>query len=273
MQITARYIAYLIALPTAYLIFCMFYDHWGSDYTWLLIPLMLVLSLIYVFHAQLDQFLIRKQPQLDSDLHQLLRTLHPTIDTLLSNSGHTFHDLYSYSHYCEFTGMGIQSIPDDLKNLVTLRAFHFRAKNKNWPYHYNRIVFYKHPFITPDIQQVHCVETHHDDGVLIFSLEQLIPSLDSKFGQGIFDIALYAFAEAYYKLYPRSLELRDEDLFKRLQEAIGIDIAQLIQNLGIQSPSTYALLAYYCIKRREQISQNWPELLALLQEDIVTDQA
>jgi hypothetical protein len=74
----------------------------------------------------------------------------------------------------EFIPMGLDTVPEEIKIMALAPAIQMGLhQSSKIMRHYNRIVFYIHPFITPNLQKVHISETDHEDGVLIFSIELL----------------------------------------------------------------------------------------------------
>jgi hypothetical protein len=102
----------------------------------------------------------------------------------------------------DFIPMGIPDIPEDVKYLIAAQALIISRHRENWLLEpYFRIVLYPHPFLSPAMPETaHTSEIHEEDGVLIFSLEQLLPGFFS-WGKH-FNICTYEWARAYYSLFP-----------------------------------------------------------------------
>ena len=129
--------------------------------------------------------------------------------------------------------MGVQDIPEDIKYLVAAQALILSRKKENWLLEpYFRIVLYPHPFLSPEIPEtVHASELHEEDGVLIFSMEQLLPGFFS-WGKH-FNLCTYEWARAYYSLFPAEKdELKDYQLDnipivfqpEEVKKFIGLDL-------------------------------------------------
>ena len=174
---------------------------------------------------------------------------------------HSESDLLIHTFNCEFIGQGFESIPDDLKHIITAHAFYFgNSSHPKWPSHYNRIVFYKHPFLTPNQEEfVHSVEIDDEDGVLIFSLEQALPGIEQN-GK-FYNIVVHGFAEAFLVLYPiENFDLSQDDIWDRLGTGLGITKEHVTGIIGLKEVNIYAVLAHYYIYFPNKMVDIFPEL-------------
>jgi len=231
-----------------------------SDYINWVIPLSMLVAVVIVLRHQIDSWYVRKsKPQMDSTLHAILKRKVFGYDEMFVGSHYNKTDHLAFNHDCDFIGQGLESIPDDLQHMVTAHAFFFgKETHRKWPSHYNRIVLYKHPFLSPRFDEdVHSVEHHHEDGVFIFSLEQGIPGIERP--KHHYNIFLHGFADAFFTLYPVHHHYDEAAIFEKLEEAVGVTEDHLISVIGLDEINPLAVLAHYYVYRPEVISEAFPE--------------
>lgn len=133
----------------------------------------------------------------------------------------------------EFIPMGNEKLVEELKIMAIAPAIHLGLHH--YPEvlkHYNRIVFYPHPFITPVIDQVHICETHHDDGVIILCSEMLQAAHVSP--KKFYNIALHEWCDIALKnncIDKKNLPTADHEL----ERIIQMNIQQLEEYLGVKA--------------------------------------
>ncbi len=94
-----------------------------------------------------------------------------------------------------------KSVPEDFKAIIAAHAIQMTLGMKDFLVgDYDRIIIYNHPFPSPGHQFLHTVEVHHEDGLMLLSLEQLMSSIGQPSKN--FNIAYYGYAQALLKLYP-----------------------------------------------------------------------
>ncbi len=151
------------------------YLAWSDDPSWapFMIPPVLLAAVTYVLSPQLDWWHFQRRPpavpegflRLLSKKNKLWKNLGPpTRKRLLQHMM-----LYTKAH--SFTGKSIKKVPEDAKmvigfyaSLLTLNRGDYLLKP------YERIVFYPHPFPSPEVEELHISEHHPADGVLVFAL-------------------------------------------------------------------------------------------------------
>ena len=103
-----------------------------------------------------------------------------------------------------------KSIPEDFKAIIAAHAIQMTLGVKDFLVgDYDRIIIYNHPFPSPLHKFLHTVEVHHDDGLILLSLEQLMSSIGQPAKN--FNIAYYAYAQALLHLYPTLMEVPSVD--------------------------------------------------------------
>jgi hypothetical protein len=255
----SRILLIILGIPTAYFAYTLF-SVYKSSYSFMLIPLGMMVAVTIVFQSQIDSWWIKKsKPKMDATLQSILEKKVIGYNKLFTTSHYQPEDHLIYTYDCDFIGQGLENIPDDLKHLITAYAFYFgKQQHKKWPGHYDRIVLYKHPFLTPTFDsQAHAVEHHLDDGVIIFSLEQLMAAIERR-GQ-FYNVLIHGFADAFLDLYPVSSELPDKVIWERLS-TIGIHQSQIAAIIGLDEINVMAVVSNAYIHDQETLEDLFPEL-------------
>ena len=255
----SRIILIIVGIPTAYFIYSLFSIE-KSEFTYFLIPLGIIIAITIVFQSQIDSWWIKRtKPQIDPVLLRILQSKITGYDDLFIDSFYQPEDHAIYTYDCEFIGQGLENVPDDLQHIITAHAFFFgNQEHKKWPRHFDRVVLYKHPFLTPSIDSVaHTVEHHFDDGVIIFSLEQLMAAIERR-GR-FYNIALHGFADAFLELYPLQRHLTNDEIWNRLS-TLGVKKSEIVAIIGLEEINTLAVVAHFYVYQPDKIYSLFPEL-------------
>lgn len=255
----SRVLLVLFGIPTLLLIYFLFNDQL-KEYSYLLLPLGVLIATTFVLQHQIDGWWIRRlNPSLDPKLKAILQSRVSGYSQIFSGKNYSEKDFIVFTHDCEYIGKGIETIPDDIKHLISCHAFYFGdASQSKWPKQYNRIVLYPHPFLSPQYEdQVHSVESHEKDGVLIFSMEQLISSINQP-GK-VYNIAIHGFAQAYFNLYTVHLSVDDMEIWRRLSENLSVSRTEIEAIVGLDDFDALIPLAHYYIFHSEHIRRIFPE--------------
>lgn len=268
-------LANLIALPfgiclliIAYLV----YDSTDSKLLfWAIVPIT-ALVLIYLFSPQINYWWLSKNPvSLDPPIRQMLFKTNPIYESLQMDQQKEFDKrLLLFVEGKEFTGKGREedttNIPYDIKNLIsqvpitmTLNLKEFTFKN------FDRIILYKHPFPSPKFQFLHTVETHVEDGLIIFSLEHIQKSLFNK--EEYYDITWHGFAEAFVKLNP-NLDYPDipNNIWQDIEEISPQTQQEILNILGFKTIDPLPVLINLYFNYRTAFGKKHPSMLQKFDE-------
>ncbi len=179
----------------------------GIDMAYWILAVTLILVFLYISMPYIDHWFLKRNPIiLDPKIIDWLSQHHPFYQALSTDDKEKFESrLATYLSVREFKAIGkeLRDVPIDLKGIiasngiqVTFGQEDFLLKN------FNRIFVYKHPFPSPRFKFLHTVETQIEDGVIIFSLEQLLEGLlhpNQKY-----NIGTHGYIEAWTKLHPNA---------------------------------------------------------------------
>ncbi len=177
----------------------------NRSYYWL-IPLLVILSIIYVFQYQINEWWLKKYPiPLDDQDRQLLEKHSVFFKGLNETDKIRFGTrVYQFVRTKEFVAIGKEhkAVPYDIQLLTAMVALEVSFFGEKPLYdNYDRIIFYKHPFPTPKIQQLHTVETHAEDGVILMALDYLAAAITDPVR--FYHIGYHAFGEAFMFEQPK----------------------------------------------------------------------
>ena len=213
----ARRLTVPLALWIMIVLYLAFVEEMDGVMIWI-IPPALLLMIVYIFTPQLNYWYVQRyRPTLDEPLRKFLHHLAPWITRLDPDAQKKLEErLVLHMEGSDFSGMNMESIPEEAKVLVSLAAVVVSwQQEKALLSPFERVVFYKHPFPSPNHQFLHACETDFIDQVQIYSLEQLMASWMRP--DRFLNIAYYEWAKIFQfvfdqKQYPSSSPQRWEAL-------------------------------------------------------------
>ncbi len=162
----------------------------------------------------------------------------------------------------EFITMGEKGIPEEWKLMALAPAISLGLlSTKKESEHYSRIVFYQHPFPSPNQNYLHISENEEEDGVLIFSIPQLEAAYVNP--TSFFNTALYEWGIVFFRLYPhQGLENEQEmDSLRNVFLAeLGIQEEDLKKFLMQPSIHVEGLIAYAYLMNPDSLMKFRPDL-------------
>lgn len=203
-------ISRVLVIPIVILLLIILYLGWSNNENisaYILVPALLVV-VVYVFHGPLDHWWLEKFPvPFDDKLREWLTSYFPAYKKMDDPSQKKFEyrlGLYLGGRLFESVGSERRQVPEDIKCMIAAHGIHMNMGFEDYLIgDFDRIYLYKHPFPSPEHQFLHSVETNTEDGVFILSLEQLANSIMQP--DVYFNIAYYAYAEAFVSLHPKEI--------------------------------------------------------------------
>jgi hypothetical protein len=189
MIIGALYIEYVVRYSLGY---------------WILLPFILgVVLLISIKH--IDFWYLNKYPiKLDQKVTDLLEKYIPFYNQLDEADKSEYHirlSKYIFSRSFKSVGSELKDVPYDIRAMIATNAVQLAFHQKDYLIgDFDHIYIYKHPFGSPKFQFLHTVETEVEDGVIIYSLEHLIPGITNP--ELYYNIGMHGMVEAYIKANP-----------------------------------------------------------------------
>ena len=211
------------------------------QWRWILAALIFISVLVYVFQPQINYWWMKKQKiKLNALEHHFLITHFPYYQQLPEEEQKKFgQNCLFFVEAKDFILQGVPSLPDDIKLLIAAQAvgleYNFAEREKSFD-DFERIAIYPHPFISPEIDKVHASETHFEDKVWIFSLQQMLPGLTKP--NEYFNIVAYEFAKTLNYKNPSQFKdlkkLSAEELWAKIEEEFDISLADIQRWLNLE---------------------------------------
>ncbi len=226
---------------------------------WILFSLLTFSVATYVFQHQLNNlWWSRYTPDLEENEKKWLQHHLPYIQSLSSEELKVFYkELSKVCLFHEFIPMGNIPIHEELKWIILAPAIRLKLYSEPTIYsHFIRTVIYPHPFISPEIDQIHVSEVHLQDGILIFSAEQLLLShLNIK---KYFNPALYEWCKIYVEFRKIEVQLTNDFIIEKLENLLDdVHYNDILLWMGREALAFDALALYVSLIDESSISENY----------------
>jgi len=198
-------LAHVLAAPFVVVTGIMLYlafQNYNMTASYALLPLVIIIVLIYIFAPQINFWWNQRNPPvLDNEIVDWFEQFSPFYKKLDTAGKKRYLDRISiFMEGKEFFSMGSEKneMPDDFKAIIAEQAIKLTFHREDYMFNkYERIACYKHPFPSPQYKFLHTVETEHEDGVILYSLEHALPGITRK--DEYYNIVLHGFIEAFIK--------------------------------------------------------------------------
>jgi hypothetical protein len=176
----------------------------GDQYVWYLVASFVMVPVIYMLEPQINWWWYqRRPPDLPDKLRHLVNTQLPFYQELSVENKTRFRQRMAlFMEANEFMPQGMEAVPPDLKAVVAASAVQltFGLEKYLFP-KFENVVIYPHPFPSPQYpEHWHASEIYPEDGVVIFSAEQLMAGFLQP--QRYFHIGLYEYARIFATSHP-----------------------------------------------------------------------
>lgn len=210
---------------------------WGySEYSVWLIPLVISLAAIYVFHVEIDRWYVNKHPlSLPKGMLRFIDDHLPAYRLMNSEQKKSFENATSiYLNTASFMPQGFDKIPEDLKVVVAANAHILTAFRPEWHEKilaFSNVVVYPHPFPSPQHKDyLHTSELFVADKVLLFCADHFMKAF--RFPQQYFNTAMYEWAKVLFIDNPPEFKL---DL-EALPSISGFENKHIVDYIGLPEP-------------------------------------
>ncbi len=254
----SKVLAVIVAIP---LLVFMYYTFDGRS-QWAvygLVPSLICLVAIYVGHGEIDYWWIKRHPlTLDKPLLDWLQQYDLFYKGLSQDEKTRFETrlvLYMEARMFKSVGSEHHDVPHDIKAIISGQAVRMSFYQKDHLIgDYDRLFLYKHPFPTPQKQFLHTVETEHEDGVIILSIEHAIPAIVNN--GSLYNITMHAFAEAFTKVHQRFdwPDGKIED-WMAVSNVLGMNKEKIESTIGYQQKDILPVLIVAYFHDRQNFQQ------------------
>lgn len=167
------------------------------QYGWLPIPIMVAMAVVYMFGSQIKWWYWSKYPpEMDARYAPLLERF-PYYMSLDKNRKRELRKkAFLFRANTVYKAMAIPRVPEDVQVFLSISAACVFLEVEEPPYdRAGVVVCYPHPFPSPQIKELHRSEFYARDGVLIFSIPDLIQSVVES--QHFMHLGLYEYARVF----------------------------------------------------------------------------
>lgn len=211
---------------------------------WLILPTIL-LAIVLIFYGHIDFWWHKRHPiPVDRKIIQWLERFFPFYQQLDREGRSKFeYRLSLYMEGREFKSIGseVREVPEDIKGIISSLAVMLTMNQKDFLLgDYDRIYLYKHPFPTPHHQYLHSVEVNHEDGLILFALEYLLPGITRE--KEFYNIGIHAFAEAYIKVFQPQLPDPKSISWEKIQQISHYRKEDVLSTTGMKDLNMQAVL-------------------------------
>lgn len=226
-----------LMFPFAIMALACLYLVWERDLEPLyIVPWVIIIAIIFVLAPQIDWWWAsRNPPVLDPRMEGFLQRFFPYYKELTTPAKKRFVNRVAlYLMATEFIPKAMAEVPEDVKGLIAANVVMLTFGQKDYRLSkFEKIVIYPHPFPSPQyMKHFHSAEHFEEDGVLLFSLEQLIPGVTQR--TRYYNIALHEYAKIFVLInkdikYPKF----DDNIWSALEQISGLKTETVKNYIGL----------------------------------------
>lgn len=238
----------ILALPVALLLIIILYLRYSEGYdtgVWFVVPIILGVVL-YISSDEIDHWYLKRNPiKLDIEVLDLLKKYIPFYRGLNEEDKAKYHTrLSQYISGRSFKSVGseLKDVPYDIRAMISTNAIQLAFDQDDYLIgDFDRVYVYKHPFGTPTYQFLHTVETEVEDGMIIYSLEHLIPGITNP--DLYYNIGMHGYVEAFIKANPTAPfpPKLNADWFD-VHAICGLSQKQILATIGFENTDMLVVL-------------------------------
>ena len=222
----------------------------SESYAVFIVPFVVIGAIIYVFSPQINWWWYsRRPPELDPPIRQLLQKRNAFYQKLSPEKKKVFRNrmaLFMIGN--DYMAQVVESVPEDVKAVVAANAVQLTFGMENFLFpKFEKIVIYPKPFPSPQYpRKFHASEIFEEDGVVLFSAEQLMKSFVQP--TRFYNIGLHEYAKVFRASYPEQVfpDL-GEDIWQSLEAISGFSQEFITKwiNLEVISPGPVSIAHFF----------------------------
>lgn len=187
-----------------------------SEYSYLLIPIIVSMAVLYVMQPEIDKWYVKKHPlKLPKGMLRFIEDHLPTYRLMNAEQKRDFETSTSiFLRSASFMPQGFEIVPEDLKVVLAANASLLTAFRPEWKekiHAFDNVVIYKHAFPSPQFPKyLHTSELYAKDKVLLFCADHFMKAF--RFPQQFFNTAMYEWSKVLFMDVPPEFDLDLEAL-------------------------------------------------------------
>lgn len=266
----------LLIAPCLIAIGILAYIIFKNDWVWLswyvAIPAIMI-ALLFVFSPQIDwwfwQFFPPKPDKKIQALYRKYVPLYNELDPEELKFIDTRVILFLNSKIFQWAGGG--DTPQDLNAIIAWHAVYMTRKHKDFLLEpYDRYVFYKKLFPSPEHPYPHASEVNHEDGVFVFSVDML--SAAFKEPTLYFNPAWYEISSAWMQKNKKwNWPKASEDIRPQLEHISGFTEADIMKMYGYKQLDLMPLVMHHYFAFNTAFRVHLPELAGELDNVVLNE--
>ena len=225
----------------------------------------------WVLQHQIDWWWINLRPQkLPQEIHQLFELKLPFYrDMEPEIQGDFGRKVGLYVTSKDFIGMGKEKVPDDVQYMTAAYAVTLGHAKANYMLDgYDRIVFYKHPFLTPHYgQQVHTYEVEHADGTVILAMDQFVAGFLNP--GTYYQTGWHAMAEVYHALNMANVDYPKDLNWDILEQISGVSKSKVEEHTGMAQEDPWPVAVHHYFSYPSKFEHKAPKLHQWITDQII----
>ncbi len=259
----SRILMFPFFLVAGYIAYQLYFNN-QIEWSWYLVPPIVVIVALYVLHPQIDDYGHKLFPQkVDEQLARLFSQSLPYFRSMPDSvQNEVMVELSSQIRRTDFQGMKVEDIPEDVKAMCLFPGVLMSYLSKMpLAQKYNKVIIYKHPFPSPAHQEWHSSEVNHDDGVFLFSLEQLMTV--HVYPKQSYHIAFHEWAKALSHHYNvRNLAFANDH---EIYQVFGHPKSRLEDFLGLKVDDENPMVVTSYFTRHDELREIRPDMYQKVQ--------
>ncbi len=174
-----------------------------QQWVWLLLIALMGVAAVYTLGPQIKWwYWQRRAPDLPGAFARLLETRFPFYMALTPDEKREFRRrVFLIREATDFSGVNMDKVPEDVEVMFAIsQAMLTWGREDMLLPDFEVVVFYEHPFPSPERDELHATELHTGDGAYIFSLPHFVKSVIEP--RAYPQLGLYEISRAYQLTYP-----------------------------------------------------------------------
>ena len=240
---------------------------YDPSYSKYIIPNVLALAAIYMLSPQIDWWWYKRNPpELDDQMKDLLKKNFPWYLELSPENKKAFGDrLGLYIMGTEFIPKVFEVVPEEVKGFIAASLIRMTMGKNNYRLpKFERVVVYPTAFLSPQHpKKWHASEIFEEDGVVIFSIEQLIPGCENP--KRSYNVAMHEFAKVFMLEYPNlKYPTANEDTWEDLHKISKYSKKYLDEYIGLEQSDPLPVMINHFFNFSKEFQEVLPKEFDLL---------
>lgn len=216
----------------------------GDQYSYYVLPFLLMFAVIYIFSPQLNWWWHKRYPpEIPIPIRHSFNTQFPFYQNLSPEDKTRFRNRVAlYFEANEFMPQGAEKMPIDVQASIAASIVWLTFGLEDFLLNkFEHLIVYRHPFPSPQYpKHWHSSEYYVEDGVIMFSADHLMKGFfDPK---KYFHTGLYEYARVFQYSYPNEAYPEfGEDVWAKIEQISGFKKEGLEEWIGLPKVDIYAI--------------------------------